>query len=559
MRLWPKRTKSEPVKDTDKVPEWHDDSKPESGIAGQRWRDKLQRWAFIQKNAIPKKPEFISDSGVAMDAAISNTATFQFSGTVIPDVLFSWYVSQTFIGWQACAVLSQHWLINKACNMQGKDAVQGGWIIARDDGGKITPEQNDILRTLDKRYKVCDNLVEASFYRNIFGIRLIWFQFEGMDYSKPFNPAMVMPKSYIGMSQMDPYWCAPYLTGESVQNPGSRHFYVPEYWQVAGQRIHRSHFVILYGAPVPDILKPTYIYGGVPLTQRIYERVYAAERTANEAPQLALAKRLTVRYTNLDRAMMDQESFEDAIAFGSKYQDNWGVMVAGEDERVERHETSLSDLDVTIMTQYQLVAAIAEVPATKLLGTSPKGFGAAGDYEIKNYHEKLRDLQDNDLTQILDRHYQALALSELSDTPRPDIKLKPVWLPLDKPSSAELAELNKLKADTDAILQTAGAIDGHDIRQRIIKDEDSGYTGIKIDELPEEPISGEENEGPLDQNPPAVGGVPQPKPQVGIEGDAPPKPGVGGGKIFSSAPEDSPSDDQGRGEADKSPIPERKG
>ncbi len=35
-----------------------------------------------------------------------------------------------------------------------------------------------------------------------------------------------------------------------------------------------------------------YNYFGVSVPERIYERVYASERTANEAPQLAMTKRL---------------------------------------------------------------------------------------------------------------------------------------------------------------------------------------------------------------------------------------------------------------------------
>ena len=49
---------------------------------------------------------------------------------------------------------------------------------------------------------------------------------------------------------------------------------------------------------MPDTLKPSYNYGGIPLPQLIYERVYAAERTANEAPQLALSKRTSVLKVN---------------------------------------------------------------------------------------------------------------------------------------------------------------------------------------------------------------------------------------------------------------------
>lgn len=514
---------------------------------------------YIAANMIPKKPKFVSETGTAMDAAYATpTNAFSPHGTIVPDVPFAWYVSQGFIGYQACAVISQHWLVSKACNMTGKDAAQGGWSVCRDDGEEMTPEQLKLLETLDRKYRVKQNLVEASYYRNVFGIRLVWFQFEGMDYSKPFNPASVVPGSYRGMSQVDPYWVAPFLTPKAIENPGSKDFYVPEFWQINRQKVHKSHLVILYGQPVPDILKPTYMYGGVPLTQRIYERVYSAERTANEAPQLAQTKRLTVRYTDLMTAMEDQQAFEEAIAFGAQYQDNYGVLVAGLEEKVERHETSLNDLDEAIMTQYQLVAAIAETPATKILGTSPKGFGASGDYEIKNYHEKLRDIQQHDYAPILERHYQALALSDISDRPRMDVVFTIHWEPLDKPSAKDLADMNKVKADTDAVLQGAGAIDGYDIRKRLIEDQDSGYTGMELEEplpeepLPEEPISGEESAA--DPQTTEVGGGQNQERPDNDQGRTPSNPGGSGGAIQQSSSGPDGKDDERRTGPDQGPV-----
>ena len=57
------------------------------------------------------------------------------------------------------------------------------------------------------------------------------------------------------------------------------------------------------------------------------------------------------------------------------------------------------------MSQYQLVAAAANVPATKLLGTTPKGFNATGEYEEASYHEELESIQANDLSRLLARHH----------------------------------------------------------------------------------------------------------------------------------------------------------
>lgn len=511
-----------------------------------RWKTEQLR-QYLEKFAIPVKPSHVDENGVAMDESCSPGIgnAFTLSGSIIPDTVYAWYASQGFIGWQACAIISQHWLVGKACEMAGTDAVQGGWKVNRDDGEEMTPEQCKIIESLDAKYHIAKQLKEAAYFRNVFGIRLCLFifsDFTDVDYRLPFDPDRVRPGTYKGISQIDPYWASPQLNADALK-VGNRDFYVPEYWTINGKRIHKSHFVIMYGQEVPDLLKPSYIYGGKPLTQMIYERVYAAERTANEAPQLALAKRLTVRYTDLMMAMEDEATFQQAISFGSQFQDNFGTLVAGTEERIERHETSLADLDATIMTQYQLVAAIARVPATKLLGTSPKGFGASGDYEIKSYHEECRSIQRNDFTPLLDRHYQAICLSDLV---KPDLKFTVAWEPLDKPSAAELAAINKQKADTDAVHQTAGAIDGYDIRKRLIEDPDSGYTGLELDDLEIEP-NGEEN--PAIPGQAQMGGQPGQIQENPNQGNASSQPGGSGATVQPGAASPGQVDDEGRGAA----------
>src|SRR5690606_29537617 len=134
------------------------------------------------------------------------------------------------------------------------------------------------------------------------------------------------------------------------------------------------------------------------------------------------------------------------------------------------------DLDTVIMTQYQIVAAIAHVPVTKLMGTTPKGFNSTGEFETKSYHEELETIQTNDLQPLVERHLLILARTNLA----PLVKLPPEqldasidWAPVDSPSAKDYAEINKIKAETDNILQMTGAIDGVDIRARISADPNS--------------------------------------------------------------------------------------
>ena len=430
---------------------------------------------------VPGSFKPVGPNGEAMDSGgIEAAKVANHSVGYLPIGQFEWYAGQGFIGWQACAIISQHWLIDKACSLPGKDAVRHGFEISVNNGDQIDPKVFDDLRRLDKKFKLKKNMIEFIKFGRVFGIRHAMFIVDGIDYELPFNPDGVKPGSYKGITQIDPYWLAPELDASAAANPAAKDFYEPTWWRVNGKRVHKSHFIIFRnGDDVPDILKPSYIYGGIPTPQKIAERVYGAEKTANEGPMLAMTKRMTIFKTDLSEAITNADKFNERMAQWAEWMNNFGIKIVGAGDEVDQHETSLADLDATIMTQYQLVAAGSNVPVTKLLGTTPKGFNATGEYDESSYHEELESIQENDLTPFVERHLLLCIKSYIA--PRhalPEFNAEINWLPVDSPTAKEVAETNKLKADTDAVLVNAGVLDGFDVRQRLIKDRDSEYDGI---------------------------------------------------------------------------------
>lgn len=453
-------------------------------------------------------------SGVAMDDSSTGMPQFKTRhGIALPDELTGWFMGQGFIGYQACALISQNWLVDKALTMPARDAVRHGWNL-HVHGADNEDAASKLIEKIweeDKRLKVRANLEQFIKMGRTFGVRVLIFRVKSSDpdyYEKPFNPDGVTPGSYLGISQVDPYWCVPELDAEAVMDPSSEHFYEPTWWQVNGKRYHRSHLCIFRAGEVADILKPIYRYGGISVPQRIIERVYAAERTANEGPQLAMTKRLTVWKTDLSALYTNQEQAAVHMAMFARYRDNHGVKLVDTDDAIEQHDTTLADLDATIMTQYQLVAAAAHVPATKLLGTTPKGFNSTGEYDESSYHEELETIQANDLTPLLDRHYLLLMRSKLA--PGSGITITLDWAPVDSPTAKEYAEINKINADTDNVLVQTGAIDGVDVRNRIKEDPNSGYTGIADVEAEtglEDLLNGETDPTTPDEDAPDLGGA----------------------------------------------------
>lgn len=473
--------------------------------------------------ALRAMPVVTAPAGTAMDSAGNGSLKgWGAFNEGVPDNLLSWFASQGFIGHQVAAYIAQHWLVDKACRMPANDAVRHGFAMSL--SGVLDDTQDDEIKALHKanvRLGLNAAMREYVGTGRVFGIRILIFKVESTDpmyYEYPFNPDAVTPGSYQGMVQVDPYWCAPELDASNVQDPAGLRFYQPTHWMIGGRRYHHTHLCIFRTSDVPTLLRPVYQYGGVPIPQRIYERVYAAERTANEAPQLAMTKRLTTYKTDLsawianaDAAALHMENF-------TQYRDNYGVKVVDTDDDMTVQDTTLTDMDALIMTQYQLVAAAAQVPATKLLGTTPKGFNATGEYEESSYHEELETIQENDLSPLVQRHLDLLVRSEIE----PKFGYAPgtleaslEWNPVDSPTGKEQAEERKIDAETDAILVNAGAIDGQDVRSRLTKDKSGPYTDLPplVEPLgvnPDDPLGLLEGENPDD----ALGLLTPPAPDV---------------------------------------------
>ena len=425
-------------------------------------------------------------AGAAMDSQGGVKSAWHLMDGTAPEALLGWFSQQGWLGHQLSAIIAQHWLVDKACSMPARDAVRHGF--AMTVAGLDEDASADAVARLhkaNKRMALNKHLQEYVRKGRIFGVRVLLYDVESNDpkyYEYPFNIDGVAPGSYKGMAQVDPYWCSPVLDEDAAANPASRNFYNPTWWIINGRRYHRSHLRIFRMSDVPDILRPAYQYGGIPVPQRIYERVYAAERTANEAPQLAMSKRTLVWNTDLANLLANQDKFAEHMTAFLHYRDNFGIKINDTDDTMAQFETSLADLDAVIMSQYQIVAAAAGVPATKLLGTTPKGFNSSGDYETQSYHEELETIQANDLDMVLERHIELLLRSEVE----PEMGLKPGalevttdWNPVDSPSAKEYAEIEKLKADTAAVYVGLGAIDGLDVRNRLRADRNSGYTDLE--------------------------------------------------------------------------------
>ena len=455
-----------------------------------------------------------SDGGIVFDEAPAESKVAIFDAGYSPGLLkdfgfagsvsnaqLSWFASQSFIGWQICAILSQHWIISKACSMPARDAVRNGWKIKFSGERAGDALINDQITFYDRRLRIAHQCRELVRRMKIFGIRVAMPVIEYADpnaMEQPFNIDGVMPGSYKGWTQIDPYWVVPVLEAENTR-PGSPSFYEPTWWVCNGRRIHKSHLIISRGPEVPDLLKPVYFFGGLPLTQLLYERVYAAEAMANEAPKLAQSKRTQVLSTNLSAAALNPQKIRQQLEESAEQANNYGTRVLGNQDKFEQFDTALADVDTVTMTEYQLVAAIAEIPATKLFGTQPKGFNSTGEHEADSYHEMLEGLQSIDMQPLIERHtlltWQSHIRPLLKDNARcPDFTVE--WGALKVMSEKEEAEVEALKINALKAAIDGGIIDPIDARDMLRSDEASWFHGIEAAVPSDAPPGAEEDAEP---------------------------------------------------------------
>lgn len=450
----------------------------------------------IQKrhtNLIPNVP-----AGVAMDAACCNFDKLNNAYNIsspVEDMIFTFFATQCFIGFQACSLLTQNWLINKACSLPPKDAIRPNYTV----NYKVSADEiidNDFLTEIkdvsdDKtKYNIREVARIFAEKKRQFGQVLAYPVIDGVDYELPFNIDAVQPDSYKGITVIDPVWYVAELDSEAISKPDSINYFRPTYFVMPdGKKIHYSWCIFGLNGEVPDVLKPTYYWGGYPVPQLIYKRVYAAEKTANEAPMLAMSKRLLVADINVGSAITNPRETQEKINTLVYYRDNNGVAFKRPNENIQQIDTSLADLDTVIMTQYQLVAAASGVPASKLIETQPKGFNSNGDYEDNQYKMLLASIQEDDYAPLMELHYQILCKSKFGLNRIFSVKFDEI----DTPTEKERAEINEIQARTDATLVQAGVLSPEEVREKLINDENSGYNGLE-EEPEEEDISFEEEE-----------------------------------------------------------------
>jgi phage-related protein (TIGR01555 family) len=291
-------------------------------------------------------------------------------------------------------------------------------------------------------------------------------------------------------------WCYP--QGYDSTNPLSPSWYSPSTWYVMGKQIHSTRLLTFVGREVPDMLKPSYSFGGVSMTQLALPYVDNWLRTRQSVSDIVSAFSVMVLETNMTEQIGiggDPQQLFNRIDVFTNLRDNRGVLVVDKDsEGFSNVAAPLGTLDALQAQAQEHMASVCGIPLVVLLGITPKGLNASSEGDLDVYHEWIHSSQERLFRPNLEKVIDFIQLSEFGEVD-PDITFN--FEPLGDMNEKELAEIRNIEAQTDAIYNEQGILDTVEIRTRIANEEDSPYHGINIDDVPLPPPedTGEGEEG----------------------------------------------------------------
>lgn len=282
---------------------------------------------------------------------------------------------------------------------------------------------------------------------------------------------------------VEPIWVNPQAY-DSI-NPLKRDWYNPQRWYCMGREVHTSRLLRFVGREVPDILKPTYNFGGLSLTQMSMSYVNNWLAVRQGITDLILSFSYTILKTDLASSM--QEGFEEQLIRRIELLTNWrsnkGTIALDKNEEFENIATPLGTLDALQAQSQEQMCFPAGIPVVVLFGIQPAGLNASSDGEIRTWEKWVASFQQKFMRSGLRTTIDFAQLS-LWGAVDPDITFD--FVPLRELSEKEEAEVRKLEADTDAIYVDIGAVGNDEVRKRLATDATSIYSGLDVDKMPEQ-------------------------------------------------------------------------
>lgn len=436
---------------------------------------------------IPKPPPGVLPDGVggmAMDDA--------FAG------MMGWangYIAQfkeglAWPGWAVLSELCQRAEYRKISETVAREMVRK-WIVLQSSGDEDKGDKIKALNDAFDKFKVRDVFRQAAEHDGLFGRGTVFIDTGYTDDADELAMPLILSEKKIpvgglkGIRAIEPIWLYP--QAYNSRDPLRDDFYKPQTWYCNGRAVHVSRLLQFVGRQVPDILKPSYQFSGISLSQMARPYVDNWLRARESVSDLLHSFSTMVLSTNMGAFLQgdggDQMIYRAQVF--NQTRDNRGLfMVDKETETLSNVSTPLGTLDHLQSQAQEQLASVSGIPLIKLLGISPAGLNASSEGELMVFYDTIHAYQEHLFGANLEKLLKIMQLHLFGDID-PDIgyRFEPLW----QLNEAERATTFKTYADAAVGYIQAGVLHPADERQRLADTEDSPYRGIDVNDLPDPP------------------------------------------------------------------------
>lgn len=399
----------------------------------------------------------------------------------------------TGLGTQAAKTMHNHFVFDQLGNFAEMDAAyQSNWLarqivdIPADDmvreWRQIKCQNAEQVRIEEDRLGVPNQTNDALSWARLYGGAAI-LMITNQDFEKPLDVNKIKKGDLQRLIVFDRHELMPLTI--NTWNPIAENYLNPEFYTIyqGNQRIHWTHFVRFMGAKLPRRQRlVTQGWGDSELRKCLSDLrdVVSAKDGIAELMQEANIDVITREGLTEDLATDQESKITERYQLFSQMKSIVRLSLLDSEEKLDRMTLNLSGVAPVLENLMVWIAGAADIPVTRLFGTSAKGLNATGDGDLKNYYDSLRSKQSSQLTPAMHYLDQVLVRSALGTMPD-DYNWD--WNRLHQPNRKEEAEAAKVEAETDVMLLDAGVIVQSQAQRRLQSTESYQFDDDQIEAL----------------------------------------------------------------------------
>ena len=356
-------------------------------------------------------------------------------------------------------------------------AYQTNWIARQ-----IVDIPADDIRQEEDRLNLQACVNEALSWSRLYGGAAI-LPLTNQDLERPFQPEAIGRGGVQRLMVFDRWDLIPHAI--NTWDVLAENYLQPEFYTLyqGSQKIHWTHLIRFVGAKLPRRQRVLLQGWGDSQLRRCLEDIkdtVAAKDGIAELMQAANVDVITRKDLAEDLSTDREAEIIHRYTMFDQMKSILNTALLDGDEKYDRVTLNLSGVAPVIDTLMVWIAGAADIPVTRLFGTSAKGLNATGEGDLKNYYDSIRSQQTSQLDRPMAMLDAIMVRSALGNMPA-DYNYD--WNRLAQPNRKDEAEARKIEAETDVILLDAGAVGRAQVMRRLEADEVYQYQDGVIDQI----------------------------------------------------------------------------